>query len=451
MRLEAMLEGRRVLRSMDPSAMATRILVVTREGKATVHALADGAVVTVGRDMPCEVRIPDLSVSRKHALVHVGNKIEVEDLGSQNRTRVRGVPVPRNARVELKVGETVEFGRAPATLQLAVPSAGMTGGQVASRPTEPLGGDEVVVLDATMRELHRTLDQVAAADISVLLLGETGVGKDVLAEAIHRRSPRRDKAFLRLNCATLTEHLLESELFGHERGAFTGASAAKPGLLEFAADGTAFLDEVGELPLSLQAKLLHALETRQVRRVGGTTTRTLGCRFVAATNRDLEADVGKGTFRADLYYRLSGVSLRVPPLRERTTEIEPLARRFVSESCMRQNRSPVLHIEAEALEILKGYSWPGNIRELRNVIERAVALCPGQNIGTQHLAQLVNKTAAAPVGQLRDAVDAVERQRVLDVLRRCHGNQSQAARELGIARNTLAARLRRWGVDPTQA
>jgi transcriptional regulator with PAS, ATPase and Fis domain len=432
--------------------MANRILVVTRDGRATVHPLPDEGRVVVGRDTACDVTIADLSVSRRHAVVHVGEKVEIEDLGSQNRTRVRGAAIKRGARVELRTGDTVEFGRVAATLQDVAPAGRPSGAALAHRPTVPLGGDEVVVLDERMRELHRMVDQVAPSAISALLLGETGSGKDVIAEALHRRSPRREKPFLRLNCATLTEHLLESELFGYERGAFTGAVQAKPGLLEVAADGTVFLDEIGEMPMALQAKLLHVLETREVRRVGGTAPRPIACRFVSATNRNLEKEIAAGRFRADLYYRLSGVSLSLPPLRERGAEIEPLARRFVGEACRREARSPVLEIAPDALARLRAYHWPGNIRELRNVMERAVALCPGQVIGVEHLAGLGAPAAAAtPAGEragvLRDAVDAVERERVLEVLRQCGGNQSEAARQLGIARNTLAARLRRWGVD----
>jgi pSer/pThr/pTyr-binding forkhead associated (FHA) protein len=274
--------------------MPQRILVVTREGRASVHPLPDGQTLLVGRAPDCQIRIPDLSVSRRHALVHVGERVEVEDLGSQNRTRVRGTLLKRGARVELRAGEAVEFGAVSAVVQDVDAPMRQSAGFLAGKPTEPLRAEDVLVLDERMRELYRMVDQVAPSSIHVLLLGETGVGKDVLAETLHRRSPRAGKPFMRLNCASFTEALLESELFGHERGAFTGAVREKQVLLEVAEAGTVFLDEVGELPAALQAKLLHVLETREVRRVGGTTTRRLECRFVSATNRDLQGEVAAG-------------------------------------------------------------------------------------------------------------------------------------------------------------
>jgi transcriptional regulator with PAS, ATPase and Fis domain len=317
----------------------------------------------------------------------------------------------------------------------------------------------VLVLDPVMLRLHALADRVAASTITVLVLGETGVGKEVLAERIHRLSPRGGKPFLRLNCAALAEQLLESELFGHERGAFTGATAAKPGLLETATGGTVFLDEIGDLPLNLQVKLLRVLEDNQVLRVGALRARPIDVRFIAATHQDLEADVQRGTFREDLFYRLSGVTLVVPPLRERASEIEPIARAMVATACQRAGRWPPPDISPEAVDLLRRYAWPGNVRELRNTMERAVLLCTDANILPEHLpsdklvAQLAAPLApgnagagAGDAGTLAAQRQASERQAIVDALRRCHGNQGLAAKERGIARRTLIRRLEAFGL-----
>src|SRR5262245_23590076 len=235
-------------------------------------------------------------------------------------------------------------------------------------PPEPVQVGPIVVRSPVMRKLYELLERVAPGEITVLILGDTGVGKEVMAEQVHRRSPRRDKPFLRLNCAALSESLLESELFGHERGAFTGAHQMKSGLLETAQGGTVFLDEIGELPMPVQVKLLRVLEERQVWRVGGIKPRPIDVRFVAATNRDLENAVVEHKFRQDLYFRLAGVTLHIPPLRERSEEIEPLAREFAKQ-LTRHHRPPAL--SPEVTQLMAGYAWPGNIRELRNAIERA--------------------------------------------------------------------------------
>jgi DNA-binding NtrC family response regulator len=297
------------------------------------------------------------------------------------------------------------------------------------------------------------------------LLGETGVGKEVLAEVVHRRSPRHGAPFLRLNCAALSETLLESELFGHEKGAFTGAAQAKPGLLETADGGTVFLDEIGELSAAMQVKLLRVLEDRKVTRVGALAARSIDVRFVAATNRDLEAEVQRGAFRQDLFFRLSGITLTIPPLRERRAEIEPLARLFAARSAAQLGR-PAPGISRAALDALVRHSWPGNVRELRNVMERAVVLAEADEITPDHLllpsakpaetraapsaAPAVDPAPAAAGGAgaagLRAELDAIERQRILDALAAAAGNQTQAAAALGMSRRTFIARLDEYGI-----
>jgi len=307
----------------------------------------------------------------------------------------------------------------------------------------PSSGEAVVVVDARMAQLYEMVAQVARSDITVLLLGETGVGKEVLAEAVHRRSPRNGKPFLKLNCAALSETLLESELFGHERGAFTGAIQAKPGLLESADGGTVFLDEIGDMPMSLQVKLLRVLEQKEVMRVGGLRTKSIDVRFVGATNRDLEADSEAGVFRRDLYFRLSGICLSIPPLRERQSEIEPLARTFIADAAARLGR-PAPDLPAGVLDLLRAYSWPGNIRELRNVIERAVVLSTGTTIEAPHLP--VDKMQSTfSITDSRDLVDS-ERERIEQALEACAGNQTQAAKMVGMPRRTFLRRLDEYGI-----
>jgi transcriptional regulator with PAS, ATPase and Fis domain len=293
-----------------------------------------------------------------------------------------------------------------------------------------------------------------------------------MATQIHRLSPRAKAPFVTLNCAAISESLLESELFGHERGAFTGATDAKAGLLEMAPGGTVFLDEIAEMPAKLQAKLLRVLETREIQRVGSVKMRAIDVRFVAATNRDLEADIAEGKFRRDLYYRLNGITVHIPPLRERRGEILPLVRSFLARFAREADRAAP-DVSPEAARLLENYPWPGNVREVRNVVERALLLCEGSEILPEHLpiesmaAHSVSFAAAPPAAPFAAAPPVVdagrlsptaarptapagvfdeERDRILRVLAEHGGNQTQAAKALGIARSTLIARLESYGV-----
>jgi len=444
-------------------------------GGTVAKELPDNGRVTVGRSRACDIMIDHPSVSREHAVFHGGRPIEIEDLGSTNGTSVGGVRIPKGARVAIERGQVVAIGAAVLVVHGAaeaiVPPAPRRPAPPAANRQAP-EGPPIIVADDAMRELHRIVDLVAKGDLSVVLLGETGTGKDILADALHRRSPRATAAYVRLNCAALPENLLESELFGYERGAFTGAVTAKPGLLEIADGGTLFLDEFAELPLTVQAKLLRVLENREITRVGGLRSRHVDVRFISATNRDLAAQVRQGAFRQDLYFRLNGITLTIPPLRARRAEIAPLAREFIREACRRVGRSE-LPMTAQALAFLEGQGWPGNIRELKNSIDRAVTLCTGDIIDIHHLAPsessyqpasvpptLENLTyplpssptlpdlASADLGLHEDARRAtreLERRRIAEAMERCGGNQTRAAQLLRISRRTLVARLTEYG------
>jgi transcriptional regulator with GAF, ATPase, and Fis domain len=302
--------------------------------------------------------------------------------------------------------------------------------------------DEIVgKSDALLYVLYK-VEQVAQTDVTVLLLGETGVGKELFARAIHRSSKRREGALVKVDCAALAPSLIESELFGHERGAFTGAFATHKGRFEIAAGGTVFLDEIGELPLELQSKLLRVLEDGVVRRVGGAQLIKVNIRVVAATNRNLEDDVESGRFRRDLYYRLNAFPLTVPPLRDRTSDIPVLADHFVRHYCAQHSRPP-LKMSASTLKMLKAYAWPGNVRELENVIERSVITSPGKSLVVPPLMRHPPRETGK--GTLR-TLEEVEREHILATLEkalwRIEG-PSGAAKILGLHPDTLRYRMKK--------
>jgi transcriptional regulator with PAS, ATPase and Fis domain len=292
-------------------------------------------------------------------------------------------------------------------------------------------------------DVLRRATQVAATDTTTCLQGESGVGKEVVARFIHRVSPRRRGPFVAINCAALPELLLESELFGFERGAFTGAHQAKPGQIELAAGGVLFLDEVSELTPAAQAKLLRALEEREFRRLGGVRGIRADVRIIAATNRDLHQAVAGGDFRLDLYYRLSVFDIRIPPLRERRGDIVILAQSFLEERARSTGRARV-ELTPAAIDALLGHEWPGNVRELFNALERATIVCEAGLIRAQDLS-----LAPPLVSVTVDSTDlnVVERQAIARVLRDVNGNKSRAARQLGISRTQLYIRLRKHGFE----
>jgi DNA-binding NtrC family response regulator len=319
-------------------------------------------------------------------------------------------------------------------------------GACGSAPAE--AGTRSLGVSQAMRALEATLAKAARVDVPVLLLGETGVGKEVAAQFLHARSARPEAPFVAVNCAAIPRDLVESTLFGHEKGAFTGALARNAGLLARAEDGTLFLDEIGELPVDLQAKLLRAVQERTFLPVGAQAERRFSARLVCATHADLAARVAEGSFRADLYYRINVIELVVPPLRERPEDISWLARRFLAEAAGRFGTAPKA-FSAEALDGLAQHDWPGNIRELRNRIERAVVL---SELGTIALGDLfpemsLDERRPEPgAGPLDTAVAAVVRTKIEEALRQAGGNRSEAAKLLGVSRTTLWKRMREFGL-----
>ncbi len=468
------------------------LLVSTALGVHVARLPAAGRAV-FGRAAEATIVVDDASVSRQHAeIVLAGDRLVLIDLGSRNGTRVDGLVAKPNVEVPLRIGSVVELGSTTLVLQRAVGFANLGATML---PATPRVGDAPVVRDPTMARLYGLLDIIAPSPLSILILGETGVGKEVFAEEAHRRSLRARGPFLKLNCAAIPESLLEGELFGYERGAFTGAAQAKAGLFEAGEGGTVFLDEIGEVPASTQAKLLRVLESGEVLRLGSVKPRVVDVRFVSATNRDLRALMADGRFRLDLYFRLNGASLTLPPLRKRVLDIAPLVETFVARLSQRL-KTPRPRITEQAMKALEAYDWPGNVRELKNVVERAVVMARLGDVKPEHLmlTDMGDGLPAAPpavpgsggyeavvepptsihpprahpssatlppaadsplaVGMAGDAsrsalkakLDEMDRQAIVDALEATAGNQSAAAKLLGITRRMLVYRIELYGI-----
>ncbi len=300
-----------------------------------------------------------------------------------------------------------------------------------------------------MRRVFETSSSVAASNAGVMITGESGTGKELIARSIHFNSPRKEKPFIVLNCAALSEGVLESELFGHEKGAFSGAVATKKGRFELAHQGTLFIDEVGEMSLAAQVKLLRVIQEQEFERVGGTRTIQVDVRIVAATNKDLEREVKAGRFREDLFYRLNVIAIHVPPLRERREDVEELARHFLGKY-VRETGKKIEDISPRAISCLLAYDWPGNVRELQNAMERAVVLSPGPIITPRDLPQGLAGEAQICLelpergGSLTEILEDLERQLIVKTLRRLEGSQTKAAEALGIKRTTLRYKMEKY-------
>ncbi|MBL9108033.1 MAG: sigma 54-interacting transcriptional regulator [Myxococcales bacterium] len=419
------------LETAVPAPSGGPSLVVVWPNGAVAHPLVPGAVTTLGRSEKCSIRVPVAGLSRMHLEIRLGHGLTITDLGSSSGTKVDGV------RIQPLVPHVVGASSVVEAAEVTVLFKGILGA-----PIREVGAPGDVV------------DRVAQTSLSLMLLGETGVGKTRLAAEIHARSKRASGPFLSLNCASLPEGMLEGELFGYEKGAFTGAVVARPGLVESAAGGTLFLDEVAEMSLATQVKLLTVVESKSVLRLGERRARPVDVRFVAATNRDLAEEVSSGRFREDLYYRLCGYTIEVPPLRDRKHEIPSLARGFLAAASEAAGR-PGMHLHPEALAQLAAHDWPGNVRELKNVVERAVALALTTEITAAEVAVVSARSAtkrSAPGergssvvtegGPRAEETEEAEIRRALDA---AGGNQTRAARALGMPLRTFVRRLDHYG------
>jgi two-component system, NtrC family, response regulator AtoC len=419
-----------------PAAPGARRLLVFGGGVTEPIALPGRGALVLGRAPDCDVHIDHPSVSRRHCRLDVDEQLAVEDLGAVNATIVGGRRLTPGQRAVIATGEPFQLGDVVALVQ---------GSEVApAAPRLPAG---VVAADPAMRRVFELAARLGLGDVPILILGETGVGKELVAEAVHRASPRAAAPLVRVNCAALAPTLVASELFGHEKGAFTGADRAQPGLFEAADGGTLFLDEIGDLPAAAQAALLRVVESREVMPVGGRKPRTVDVRLVAATHHDLRERVAAGEFRADLFYRLDGFTLKVPPLRERAADIAPLVARF----------APVA-VSPAALAALEAHPWPGNVRELRHVIASAALLAGAGPIEPAHLPPSLTgaaPSAGAPAANaaaspVRSELADVERRRIVEALAAADGNQTRAAELLGMPRRTLVRRLAEYNIRPAR-
>jgi DNA-binding NtrC family response regulator len=443
-----------------------RCKLALKRGEAVKEYVFEQDVVSLGATEDNDLVLADETVSRAHCRIfREGDQYLIADLGSTNgtfvnRVRVREAFLHENCTITL--GNTdLRFHPIDEKLRI-VPS-----------DRERFG--EIIGRDRSMREIYAILEKIAPTDTTIVVEGETGTGKEVVARTIHQQSRRREGPFIVFDCGAVPENLIESELFGHEKGSFTGAVATRQGVFELAHGGTVFLDELGELQLDLQPKLLRVLEQREVRRIGGSKPLKVDVRIVAATNRDLEEEVRAGRFREDLYYRLSVVRLRLPALRERAADVELLARHFLSHGQFNRDRRGLQRVQAiapDVLERLRQYAWPGNVRELLNVMERAVSFADGDRVELRDLPEHVSLTrsgadgwadatnpsitlhdpraAPAPVGTFKDAkeqwVSAFEADYIAGLLRKSGGNISHAAREADLDRKHFRKLMKKYGL-----
>ncbi|QRO00486.1 sigma 54-interacting transcriptional regulator [Archangium violaceum] len=409
---------------------------IKRGSDETVHKLS-GDSFTVGKDPSCDLVIEDPFISGRHLKVtRRDGHFHVVDTNSTNGTWMGSV---RIFEVQVGLPSTLRVGETDLILEPVT----------AARKELSFHG--IIGNDPSVRQLTELIERVAPSSAAVAILGESGTGKELVARALHECSQRADRPFIPVNCAAISKELIESELFGHEKGSFTGAANAHKGAFEEADGGTLFLDEIGELPLDLQAKLLRALENGEIKRVGAGRPMHVDVRVVAATNRDLLTAAREGRFREDLYYRLCVVPLHLPPLRSRRGDMLALAEHFLR---IYSPRGQTVRLTPAAVQRLQQHAWPGNIRELRNVVHRALLLRKGASIDATDLTfdQEVNRETGVSVPELPPGMTLeqmlfkLERQIVEAALRRYGNNRERVARELGVARSTLFKRLKEWGL-----
>jgi two-component system response regulator AtoC len=424
------------------------LLLVSHAGASQIFALEPSGDIVFGREPGVVVQLDEKQVSRRHARVYrEAEAVFLEDLGSRNGTTLNGVRIRRKER--LGSGDRIQIGSAEAVLAVMRSSPERPPAtEAAAQQGSSFTPESIVVADREMRRVFSVAQRLGQTATTVLVLGETGTGKEVVARAIHEAGPRRERPFIQLNCAATPEGLLESELFGFERGAFTGAERAKAGLVEAANGGTLFLDEIGELPPSLQAKLLKFLQDRVTCRLGSVKPIALDVRVIAATHRPLDQEAATGVFRQDLYYRLAGFTLKVPPLRERPSEVLLLSQLFLRSLCEQEGRS-LPHFGSDVTAALLQYGWPGNVRELRTAISHALVLAD-DTLRREHLPAAIAgglpDVAATPASQLNRHLHAVQLAALQQVLGEESGNRTRAARRLGISRRALIYKIEKFGL-----
>jgi DNA-binding NtrC family response regulator len=457
--------SRVALPELGAGLRSTAWLTVIHQDAVQMTPLPRGARVVLGRDAHAEIRLVDEGLSREHAVFRRdGDRLFLADLDSKNGTYVNGRRV--KGERELRHGDEVRAADALVHVVLIAPL------DTAPPPAPPADGTdvsgEIIIREPCMLQIHELCARLAQGFTSVLVLGETGVGKEVIARDIHRSSPQRDGPFVAVNCPAIPESVAETELFGCEKGAFTGAGERRIGYIEAAHGGTLFLDEVTDLPLPIQAKLLRVLDTRRLARLGSTREIEVDVRFVSATNRDVEERLAAGLLRRDLYFRLSQFVVFVPPLRARPSEIPLLVASFARRMAQRVGR-PVPQFTPEALRYLVEQPWPGNIRALRNTVERAVVLASEKRIERDLVASLIRPEGAAALPATQPApalapagpadasglpidarLRALEEKTLRDALAASGGNQAQAARKIGISRRALIHRMAKYGIRPAR-
>jgi DNA-binding NtrC family response regulator len=445
-------------------------LSVSISNGMTVEVRLGRKEVKIGRGHEADLQLPDPSVSRLHAKVfRVGRQYFIADLRSRNGTHADG---KRITQLALEDGRMFQVG--PFRIHFHRSVSGFSAGE---EPTVPPGAASAITdsvesepvrvpmrtgastvdvgapfgligESAHVRKLVATIRRVAASDVPVLIEGETGSGKELVARGIHDASARRERPFIVVNCGAISPELIESELFGHEKGAFTGATAQRKGAFELANNGTIILDEIGELPLSLQPKLLRVLEQKEVKRVGGNDLFLADVRILAATNRNLREEVARKAFREDLFFRIGVITVSIPPLRDRREDVAPIARHFLS-GMGNSISGSVPALSPAALDSLISHDWPGNVRELRNAIQRAVVMAEGGELAGADFSFLRQPAKEGtetenPSGLSR--WERAERTNILGELARQMGNKTKTARELGIAKSTLFEKLKKYGI-----
>jgi DNA-binding NtrC family response regulator len=448
-----------VERRNDVPVFEDVFLVCRDQGAMRVLAIAPGENVVVGRAPDSTFVTTSPRVSRRHATITLeGTVLSVTDHASRNGTLVNGDLLRGQSRA-IDGGDVIGIGSVHIVVARADPTLSRSPDEPdrAAAPRVPDSeadapglayGDGLVLADRAMVKLFTVARRVAVAQSAVLVSGETGTGKELIAERIHRQSARGTGPFLRLNCASLPEALIESELFGHERGAFTGADRRRTGYFEAATGGTLLLDEIGEMPLNVQAKLLRVLERRAIVRVGGTEEVGVDVRIICATHRDLRREVEAGRFRQDLYYRISTFTLEIPPLRERPTEIVLLAELFAVRIA-RELGLPHPMLAADVIDALSAHAWPGNVRELRNTMEHAVVMANGADVRREHLPAPFEAVASPASPGIRGRVEDMERAELVSALAAEGGNRTRAAKRLGLSRRALLYKILKYGLRET--